>query len=373
MIELIIAIGMFSAVTYLLILLYLAIGIIRTKTELTAEQPFVSIIVSAHNESQNIAVCLDSILHQDYPEHKLELIIVNDRSEDDTGMILARYKENYSHIHIININECQEGISPKKNALTQGIGVAKGEIIAITDADCAPPEQWVKKMVSCFTSEVGIVVGIASLKPNYWWLSPLICIDALMAGLAAYGSLGWSHPVAATGRNIAYRKITFNEVNGFSGLMHILSGDDILLVQKISRETKWKIRFQPDPASIVPSFTPGGWTQFIAQRKRHIFTSKYFPLSIQIGFSLLFLSKLITLLVLIIVLLTFKVTFLPIAILISSYMLTFILFYLMSSKTMQSNLLIFYPFWELYYLLNHIIIGPLGLLGKVKWGTRQTT
>ena len=119
MIELIIAIGMFSAVTYLLILLYLAIGIIRTKTELTAEQPFVSIIVSAHNESQNIAVCLDSILHQDYPEHKLELIIVNDRSEDDTGMILERYKENYSHIHIININECQEGISLRTKVPTR--------------------------------------------------------------------------------------------------------------------------------------------------------------------------------------------------------------------------------------------------------------
>ena len=94
MIELIIVIGIFSAVTYLLILLYLSIGIIRTKTELTAERPLVSIIVSAHNESQNIAVCLDSILHQDYPEHKLELIIVNDRSEDDTGMILKEYKNN---------------------------------------------------------------------------------------------------------------------------------------------------------------------------------------------------------------------------------------------------------------------------------------
>ena len=113
MIELITTIGILSAMIYMLILLYLITGIVRTKTELTAEQPFVSIIISAHNESQNIAVCLDSILHQDYPEHKLELIIVNDRSEDDTGMILERYKENYSHIHIININECQEGIRPK--------------------------------------------------------------------------------------------------------------------------------------------------------------------------------------------------------------------------------------------------------------------
>ena len=105
MIELIIAIGVFSAVMYLIILLYLTIGIIRTKTELTAKKPFVSIIVSAHNESQNIAICLDSILHQDYPKHKLELIIVNDRSEDDTGMILDRYKKNYSHINIFNIKD----------------------------------------------------------------------------------------------------------------------------------------------------------------------------------------------------------------------------------------------------------------------------
>ena len=56
MIELITTIGILSAVIYLLILLYLITGIIRTKTELTDEQPFVSVIVAAHNEAKNIAV-----------------------------------------------------------------------------------------------------------------------------------------------------------------------------------------------------------------------------------------------------------------------------------------------------------------------------
>ena len=98
MIELIIAIGMFSAVTYHLILLYLTIGIVRTKTELTAEQPFVSIIVAAHNEAKNIAVCLDSLLNQDYPEEKMEIIIVDDRSTDDTASIVKEYEQNYKFI-----------------------------------------------------------------------------------------------------------------------------------------------------------------------------------------------------------------------------------------------------------------------------------
>ena len=70
MIELITNIGVLSAVIYLLILLYLIIGIIRTKTKLTNKEPFVSVIVAAHNESLNIAACLDSILNQNYPQDK---------------------------------------------------------------------------------------------------------------------------------------------------------------------------------------------------------------------------------------------------------------------------------------------------------------
>ena len=356
---------------YLLILLYLIIGIIRTKTEQTDEQPFISVIVTAHNESQNIAACLNSILKQDYPHEKMEIIIVNDRSEDDTGLIVDKYEMDYTLIRVITITASEPGLSPKKYALSQAISSSIGEIIATTDADCMPHTSWLTTLVTNFTPETGMVVGLAPLKPTSWWMSPLMCIDALMAGLAAYGSLGWKHPIAATGRNIAYRKIAFDEVHGFSGLMHILSGDDILLVQKVSEKTDWVIRFQPDSDALVPSCTPGGWAQFIAQRKRHIFTSKYFPLSIKIGFSLLFFSKLFTFIVFIIVLLTFKVSYLPNILFISSYLLTLSLFYSISSKTGQSNLLIFYPFWEIYYLLNHIIIGPLGLFGKVKWGTRQ--
>ena len=98
MIELISDIGMISAIVYLLLILYIAIGIIRTKTELTDVQPSVSVVISAHNESQNIGKCLDTILSQNYPPHKLEIIVVNDRSEDNTGIILEKYEENQSKI-----------------------------------------------------------------------------------------------------------------------------------------------------------------------------------------------------------------------------------------------------------------------------------
>ena len=92
MIEVILWIGLVSVGSYLLILLYLIIGIIRTNTEVTDKQPSVSVIIAAHNEGLNITVCLDSILNQDYPQDKLEIIIVNDRSEDNTGLIIKKYE-----------------------------------------------------------------------------------------------------------------------------------------------------------------------------------------------------------------------------------------------------------------------------------------
>ena len=135
MIELITNIGLLSAVMYLLILLYLIIGIIRTKTELTDEQPFVSVIVAAHNEDQNIKACLDALLNQDYSQEKMEIIVVNDRSEDDTGVIVNKYEKNNTLIRVLTISDCVLGLSPKKNALTHGINIANGEINEVTDAD----------------------------------------------------------------------------------------------------------------------------------------------------------------------------------------------------------------------------------------------
>jgi len=49
---------------------------------------------------------------------------------------------------VLSILECKKGLSPKKNALSLGINSANGEIIAVTDADCRVPTQWLKKGVS---------------------------------------------------------------------------------------------------------------------------------------------------------------------------------------------------------------------------------
>jgi len=371
MIELITTIGLLSAVIYLLILLYLIIGIIRTKTELTDEQPFVSVIVAAHNEDQNIKACLDALLNQDYSQEKMEIIIVNDRSEDDTGLIVNNYEKNNTLIRVLTISDCILGLSPKKNAITHGINIGNGEIIAVIDADCRAPIQWLKRGVSYFTPETGMVVGLAPLNPTSWWMSPLMCLDAIVGGITAYGSLGWNHAVTCTGRNLFYRKKLFEEIGGFSGIDHILMGDDDLLMMKIRKQTDWKIRFMPDGNSAVLSDAPTGWRQFISQRSRHISASKYFPFAVKAGFGITFISKLLIMLFVVVLLVGNGRSHPNIAlIIILPYLATFLLLIMMSIKVRQTSNILIYPLWEIYYLLNQLMIGPLGFFGQITWGKK---
>ena len=370
MIELISDIGTISAMVYLLLILYIAIGIIRTKPGLKDVQPSVSVVISAHNESQNIGKCLDTILSQSYPPHKFEIIVINDRSEDNTGLILEKYMNDYSRIQIIMINEVKPGISPKKNAIAQGVNIATGDIIATTDADCEASEDWIKKLVSYFTNETGMVVGLAPLKPTAWILSPFACIDTIFGSLIAYGSLGWNHAVTCTGRNFAYRKQLFQEINGFSGIDQILTGDDDLFMMKVARKTNWRIRFMPDPDSTVLSSAPFGWRHFITQRKRHISASKYFSIPVKIGFSLIYFSKLFMFLFLLLVCIMKLNGIIPLTLIISAYLITFILLMIIGLKTRQCRMLIFYPIWEIYYLLGNLFLAPLGFFSRISWGER---
>ena len=371
MIGIIISIGIFSAAIYLLIILYLIIGIIRTNTEVTDTMPSVSVIVAAHNESQNIDVCLDAIINQDYPNDKMEIIIVNDRSEDDTGIKLSKYEKEHSYLHVITIDKVDEGQSPKKYALSQAVANAKGEIIATTDADCKPRKHWLTMLSANFTPDTGMVVGLAPLEPTTWWISPFVCIDAMIGSIIAFGSLGWNHAVTCTGRNFSYRKQLFDEIQGFTEIDNILTGDDDLFMMKASRKTNWNIRFISDAQAAVTSFAPNGWRHFATQRKRHISASKYFSLSVKIGFSLFYLSKLFMMIYLLLSIFFKIAALVPLVLIITAYFITFITLMILGYKNGQGRLIILYPLWEIYYLMNNFLLGPLGLIGPITWGKRN--
>lgn len=119
-----------------------------TKTDL----PYVSVVVPAYNEHFNIANCIEALLAQDYPADRLEIIIVDNNSTDDTADIVRKYPVTLLH---------ERDIQTPAASRNRGIRHAQGEIVAFTDADCIPEPDWLSHMVAPFSDSQ--VVGVAGV------------------------------------------------------------------------------------------------------------------------------------------------------------------------------------------------------------------
>ncbi len=108
--------------------------------------PSLSIIVAARNEEEQLEAALLSLLHIEYPD--IELIVVNDRSTDSTGHIVARMTTNYSQLKSLTIDHLPDGWLGKNLALWQGSRIATGKVLLFTDADIIMAPATLQKAVS---------------------------------------------------------------------------------------------------------------------------------------------------------------------------------------------------------------------------------
>jgi glycosyltransferase involved in cell wall biosynthesis len=95
--------------------------------------PRVSVLVAARNEGTTIEAALETLLAQDYPG--LEIILVDDRSSDETGGIVDRMAARDARIKALHVDELPDGWLGKVHALYRGVEIATGEWLLFTDAD----------------------------------------------------------------------------------------------------------------------------------------------------------------------------------------------------------------------------------------------
>ncbi|MEB1807325.1 MAG: glycosyltransferase family 2 protein [Bacillaceae bacterium] len=106
---------------------------VETNDTIKLNSPLVSIIVAARNEEKDIERSLQSQLQQTYKN--IEWIVVNDRSTDQTGVIINQISNTDNRIQPIHIEQLDEGWLGKNHALYQGYLASKGDYLLFTDAD----------------------------------------------------------------------------------------------------------------------------------------------------------------------------------------------------------------------------------------------
>lgn len=118
-----------------------------SQTILPSEQlPLVSIIFSALNEEEHLESSLLSMLSLDYPQ--LEIIAINDRSSDRTGVILEDLSKKFLNLHVIHVTTLPDNWLGKNHALYLGAKKAHGKWLLFTDADVSMDTALLKKSMS---------------------------------------------------------------------------------------------------------------------------------------------------------------------------------------------------------------------------------
>lgn len=229
----------------------------------------VSVIIAARNEEDAIQQCVLSILNCDYPPELLEIFVINDHSEDSTAeKVLAL---NHSSVKLINLNES----TGKKNALAMGIENASGSVIALTDADCLVPTLWLKSIISYYeTFEPKCIAGPISYLHDKTLLQRFQYLDAINNMCVTANGIRRGTYHMANGANLIFQKSAFGEVGGYTTNTNYASGDDMFLIQQISKKYPSKVSFIKSKDAIVLTQPETSLSELKMQRTRWATKSK---------------------------------------------------------------------------------------------------
>lgn len=245
-----------------------------------ADLPSVTVIIAARNEAARIGETLVSLLASDYPAERLEIIVVDDHSEDDTAALVRTIFEEAAPrgfaLRLLSLSD-GEGHG-KKRALEQGLAQARGSVICATDADCIVKPTWVRLMAGALADSAGawprpstgpvLVTAPVLFHREQNWFQRFQSLDVVgLMGITGAGiHLGFQR--MANGANMAYIKSVFDAVGGYTGNASIASGDDMFLVQKVAQQFPNRVMFLKHQEAAVLTLPERDWPAFWRQRVR---------------------------------------------------------------------------------------------------------
>ncbi len=270
--NLIILFSFASSVFYFGFLIWIANGIENGKKGLkSAKQQqinrFISIITVFRNEEKNLKNLIDSILSLEYPREDFEIIFVDDNSSDNSVEVIHKKCSDLQYTIIENDKKLMQSF--KKVAITKAVLQAKGEIIAITDADSILPAEWLKIANESFSEKVDFISGLVTFdsdRNDFFSQAQKLEFAGLI--LTGGGLIGNNFPIICSGANIFFRQSAFQQVDGYSGNLHLTSGDDEFLMQKIAKLRDGNILFNWAENSVVRTNQNNNLSEFMQQRKR---------------------------------------------------------------------------------------------------------
>ncbi len=219
----------------------------------------VSIIIPTKNEGGVLANCLNSIRGLDYPKDKIDVIIVDGHSTDDTVEIAKKY----------GCKVVYEDVGTRGGACNIGVRNAMGEYIAFTDADCVAQKDWLKNLIKQFNDEKIASAGGPNITPEDD-TEFAKCVGAVLSFLSKPGSrygLDAKEVIETfhnSGCNVAYRKDVIEEAGWFNEKLVTCEDEEL---DYRTRKKGYRILYTPD--AVVYHYRRPTWKRFYKQAYKY--------------------------------------------------------------------------------------------------------
>ena len=332
----------------------------------------VSILIPCRNEAAHIAALLYDLSFQHYPKELAEIIVLDDFSKDETTQI-ARTSESKFGLSIINLSDhIQEEDSSKKQALTFGVAQANGDLIITVDADCRLHSNWLRSMVQYYeTDKKKIFSGPILYDPVKGWMSTFEALDVSGTMIITGGMHRAKIGLLCNGANLAFEKKAFETVNGYEGKDHMVSGDDVFLMEKIAHRFPGSSGFLKSSHAIVRTRPTGKWIDFMNQRtrwasKNHQYSSKMLPIQLAIPV-LLSWGLLLGIVLALTSVISFHYLWIP---LVLKVLADLFLLWNATNYFKKMKWLIYFPVAEILHIIYLPLVSIRALIGRFTWKGR---
>lgn len=258
--------------TYTILIVSFIVGFHKVKTvknyNLPPKHTF-SIVIPFRNEAENLPQLLASIQQLNYPTLLFEILLVNDASDDGSCEIIENFQQQFPLVNMVLLNNQRTSKSPKKDAINTAIKKSQFNWIVTTDADCIVPASWLK-IFNQFIEHKQPVFISAPVKfiQEDSFLFHFQNLNLLGLIGTTIGSFGINKPILCNGANLCYNKVIFNELNGFIGNDNIASGDDIFLLEKMTKKYPKQTLFLKSTSATILTISEKNWNSYSNQQIR---------------------------------------------------------------------------------------------------------
>jgi cellulose synthase/poly-beta-1,6-N-acetylglucosamine synthase-like glycosyltransferase len=227
--------------------------------------PTVTVLVSARNEEKDLPRCIDALLNLDYPAGKLDIILVDDRSTDQTSEIIRRIAAKHPHVRALHTVDFDVTLVGKARGLAVGMRHATGEWVAMTDADAQPNPKWLRHLLNNVPDNVGMVGGSLIVEPVglVGKIERCVFTYVQMFNVGLHGLGGY---ISCIGSNLVMRRSIYENAGGFENVPD--GPQDDLILHNMTVQAGWKvIQFMDQPTSVRLMPVPG-YAYLVSQQRR---------------------------------------------------------------------------------------------------------